>query len=53
MKTFIGSDLDMEAEFDTIDVNNAGKITFERLAKWALAKNMLIELKKQEEIESL
>jgi Ca2+-binding EF-hand superfamily protein len=43
----------MEAEFDAIDEDNKGQIFFEDLVKWALKKNMEIELAKQEEKEKI
>ena len=49
IKKFVGADLDMEVEFNSIDGSKAGKITFANLVKWALKKNMWIELEKQEE----
>ena len=48
IKRFVGPDLDMEAEFISIDGSKAGKVTFANLVKWALKKNMLIELENQE-----
>ena len=51
IQEWVGADLDMEAEFDAIDEDNDGKIFFEDMAKWALKKNMKIELEKQEKIE--
>ena len=40
----------MEAEFDALDEDNQEQIFFEDLVKWALKKNMMIELAKQEKI---
>ena len=53
IKKWTGDDLDMEAEFDAIDEDNKGQIFFEDLVKWALKKNMEIELAKQEEKEKI
>ena len=43
----------MEAEFDVLDEYNQGQKFFEDLVKWALKKNMEIELAKQEEKEKI
>ena len=51
VKKWTGEDLDMEAEFDVLDEDNQGQVFFEDLVKWALKKNMMIELAKQEEKE--
>ena len=50
-KKWTGDDLDMEAEFDILDEDNQGQVFFEDLVSWALKKNMMIELAKQEEKE--
>ena len=42
----------MEAEFEDLDEGKKGKIYFEDMAKWALKKNMKIELLKREEKEN-
>ena len=41
----------MEAEFDVLDEEKKGQISFEDMVKWALKKNMQVELLKQEEKE--
>ena len=51
VKKWTGEDLDMEAEFDVLDEDSQGQVFFEDLVKWALKKNMMIELAKQEEKE--
>ena len=51
IKKWTGDNLDMEAEFDVLDEDNQGQVFFEDLVKWALKKNMMIELAKQEEKE--
>jgi hypothetical protein len=43
----------MEAEFDALDEDNQEQIFFEDLVKWALKKNMKIELANQEEKEKI
>ena len=53
IKKWTGDDLDMEAEFDAIDEDHQGHVFFEDLLKWALKKNMKIELAKQEEKEKI
>ena len=50
---FVGNDLDLEAEFGDLDKNKDDKVIFEDLVKWALKKNMLIELANQEEKEKI
>ena len=52
IKKWTGEDLDMEAEFDALDEGKTGKIFFEDMVKWALKKNMKIELLKREEKEN-
>ena len=39
----------MEAEFDVLDEEKKDQISFEDMVKWALKKNMQVELLKQEE----
>ena len=53
IKKWTGDDLDMEAEFDDLDEDHQGHVFFEDLVKWALKKNMKIELAKQEEKEKI
>ena len=52
IKKWTGEDLDMEAEFEDLDEGKTGKIFFEDMVKWALKKNMKIELLKREEKEN-
>ena len=51
IKDWVGKDVDIEAEFDLVDEDKDGKIVFQEMIKWALLKNMKIELKKSEEKE--
>ena len=52
IKKWTGEDLDMEAEFDALDEGKTGKIFFEDMVKWALKRNMKIELLKRGENEN-
>ena len=51
LSKWTGEDFDMEAEFDVLDEKKEGQIVFEDIVKWALKKNMQVELLKQEEKE--
>ena len=52
IKKWTGDDLDMGAEFEDLDEGKTGKIYFEDMVKWALKRNMKIELLKRGENEN-
>ena len=49
LKEWIGDDFELSKEYDDIDKSGTGFVTFEELAKWAMMKNIKIEMKKEEE----
>ena len=54
MKKFVGEDINFPDEFDAIDENSVGKISFSALADWVLQKSLEMEVgknKKKEEVE--
>jgi hypothetical protein len=54
MKKFVGEDTSFPTEFDAIDENSVGKLSFSDLADWVLQKSLEIEIgknKKEEGVE--
>ena len=51
IRKWTGEEFEMEEEFDALDKDKTGQILFEDMVKWALKKNMQVELRKQEEKE--
>ena len=52
MKRLVGEDVDFPAEFDAIDENSDGKISFSDLSDWALQKSLEIEIQKKKEADA-
>jgi len=49
MEKWVGEIEDLEAEFDSIDVNEGGEILFSEFVDWAMAKDLNIEVEEFEE----
>ena len=51
MKKFVGDDINFPDEFDAIDENSVGKISFSNLVDWVLQKSLEIEIGKNKKNE--
>eukprot|EP00088_Acartia_fossae_P000032 TRINITY_DN10009_c0_g1_i1.p1 TRINITY_DN10009_c0_g1~~TRINITY_DN10009_c0_g1_i1.p1 ORF type:complete len:243 (-),score=68.67 TRINITY_DN10009_c0_g1_i1:75-773(-) len=49
IERWVGVIEDMDAEFDSIDVNEGGEILFSEFVEWAMAKDLNIEVEEYEE----